>query len=167
MRRIGSRAIGVALALVAVLPSSARASGVWDPNEPIRRLDMRWVGVFDQADGRLRVTITFHERVRLRWFDVLRFAELTSMVVPFRPAAGQQADWFAVFGKRHGRVRAQMCAGGSGCGEARVKRPDPFTIRARFSALGRPPTGWVFRGRSTRGGWDGAILDRTPRGTIT
>jgi hypothetical protein len=43
----------------------AVAGGVWDPNEPKTRLDIRWVGVVAQ-DGRFRVTITFHHRVRFR-----------------------------------------------------------------------------------------------------
>jgi hypothetical protein len=42
--------------------------GMWDPNESGHRLDMRWVGVYFEADGRFRVTVTFYDRVRMRWF---------------------------------------------------------------------------------------------------
>jgi hypothetical protein len=158
-------ALIVALAFVALLPTGARAASDWDPNEPTRRLDMRWLGAYRETDGQLRVTISFYHPVRLRWFDRLEELELSSMVVLLAGEAGGQPTWFAVFGKRENRLWMQLCESGSGCiEEARVTRPDRFTIRARFGTV---PDGVAFRGRSTRGGWDGEILDRTAWGIVT
>lgn len=165
LRRAGVHAAIMALAFVTLLPTGAQAASVWDPNEPTRRLDMRWIGAYVESDGQLRVTISFYHPVRLRWFDRLRDLELSSMVVLFADEAGGQPIWFAVFGKRDSRLRAQLCESGSVCvEEARVTRPDRFTIRVRF---GRGLDGSAFRGRSTRGGWNGEILDLTAWGIVT
>lgn len=55
------RAIAIALSLASIISTAtpAHAGSVWDPNEPGHRLDIRWAGVTIQADGRMRVTITF------------------------------------------------------------------------------------------------------------
>lgn len=165
MRRAGVRAAIAALAFVTLLPSGAQAASVWDPNEPTYPLDIRWIGAYRESDGQLRVTISFYHPVRFRWFDRLQDLQLTSMVVLFAGEAGGQPIWFAVFGKRDNRLRMQLCESGSGCHEeARVTRPNRFTIRARF---GMVPDGAAFRGRSTRGGWKGEILDLTAWGTVT
>ena len=163
LRRAGVQVAIMALALVTLLPTGAQAASVWDPNEPIRRLDMRWIGAYVESDGQTRVTITFYHSVRLRWFDRLQELELSSMVMLFASEAGVEPTWYAVFGKRDNRLRAQLCESGSGCNETRVTRPDRFTIRARFGGL----DGMAFRGRSTRGGWSGEILDRTAWGIVT
>lgn len=63
------RAVPLALALLMVAPSLASAGSVWDPNDPAYGLDIRWTGVYVQADGKMRVTMSFHAPVRLRWFN--------------------------------------------------------------------------------------------------
>jgi hypothetical protein len=154
----------LALAFVILLPSGAQAASVWDSNEPTYPLDMRWIGAYVESDGQLRVTISFYHPVRFRWFDRLQELQLSSMVVLFADEAGGRPIWFAVLGRRDNRLRAQLCESGSVCEEARVTRPDRFTIRVRFE-IGLD--GAAFRGRSTRGGWNGAILDRTAWGSVT
>ena len=163
-RRVAVHTAIMTLAFAVLLPTGAQAASVWDRNEPIRRLDMRWIGAYVESDGQTRVTITFHHPVRLRWFDRLQLLELSSMVVLFAGEAGVEPTWYAVFGKRNNRLRAQLCESGSACNGARVTRPDRFTIRARF---GIGLDGQAFRGRSTRGGWSGEILDRTAWVVVT
>jgi hypothetical protein len=167
MKRVGI-ALVTLLALTLFPASPARAASVWDPNEPIHRLDMRWVGAYEQADGRLRVTITFYDRVRLRWFDRSRSGTLSTLVIEFTPERDHRPFMFGLFARRRDRLVAAMCESGSSCGGARVTRPNPFTIRAWFDPLDvLPRAGWSFRGRSWRdpGGIDG--LDRTASGNLT
>jgi hypothetical protein len=168
MKRIGLALASLSLAL-ALLPSTpARAAGVWDPNEPIHRLDIRWVGAYEQADGRLRVTIAFYDPVRLRWFDPPNFYRLSTLVVAFTPDRDERPFMFGMFARRGDRLIAAMCESGSNCSGAVVRRPNPFTIRAWFDAFDvSPRAGWSFRGMSWResGGVD--LLDRTRWGTVT
>ncbi len=66
MGRIRVLAVVLALGFIVLGPIPAQAGSVWDPNEPGHRLDIRWVGVYQQPDGLMRVTISFHDRVRVR-----------------------------------------------------------------------------------------------------
>ena len=55
------RVVALALSLASILSTAtpAHAGSVWDPNEPGQRLDIRSVGVTFQANGRMRITMTF------------------------------------------------------------------------------------------------------------
>jgi hypothetical protein len=168
MKRVGLALVTLSLAVTLLAVSPAHAGGAWDPNEPIHRLDIRWVGAYEQADGRLRVTITFYDPVRLRWFERLRFGSLSTLVVAFTPDRDQRPFMFGLFGRRGDRLIAAMCESGSNCGGARVRRPNRFTIRAwfdEFDAL--PGAGWSFRGFSWRGSGGRDLLDRTRWSTVT
>jgi hypothetical protein len=154
----------VALAVSIVKVPEAVAGSVWDPNEPQSRLDIRWVGVVAQQDGRFRVTISFHHRVRFRWFG-----RDSGVVAAFTHDREIRPYWFFAFMRtRAGRLRAQLCEGGSGCGRSvRVSRPNAVTIRAWLDPLyNQPQVGWWFRAWSFRGGPSGTILDRTSYSTI-
>ena len=167
MKRLSASAAVLTLALLVAAPTPARAGSVWDPNDPIRRLDLRWIGSYMQADGRLRVTITFHERVRLRWFERFRYGHLSSMIVPFTQDRGVRPFWWAVFGRRGDGLVAWMCEGGSSCFPGRVTRPSPTSIRGWFpSESFMPGAGWFFRGRTARRG-SGELLDRTRWGMVS
>jgi hypothetical protein len=141
------RAVPLALALLMVTPSLASAGSVWDPDDPPYALDIRWTGVYEQADGKMRVTMSFHAPVRLRWFN--RGNDWTRVFVGFTDRPIPPYYFVAFFRNRAGRLRAQLCEGGSGCTAiASVSRPNRFTIRARidlFPSWG-PDVGWRFRG---------------------
>jgi len=169
MKRPGVGLVSLALALVVLAPLPARAGSVWDPNEPIHRLDIRWVGATMQADGRLRVTVTFYDRVRIRWFRHTDsfWPQRPSMVVGATTDRAIDPYMFAMFFRdQHGRLKAILCEGGSGCGPVTaVTRPNAITIRARFELLPWFPTdGWHFRAWSAN--YRGEILDRTGWGII-
>jgi hypothetical protein len=167
------RAISLALALVIVTPTVALAGSVWDPNDPGYGLDIRWVGVYVQADGRMRVTMSFHTPVRLRWFNLEN--DWKRVYVGFTDRPIPPYYWVGFFRKRSGGLFAQLCEGGSGCtGIVRVRRPDRFTIRARvdlFPSWG-PNVGWSFRGITTKARPEPPrhrplVIDRTVWGTVT
>jgi hypothetical protein len=168
MRRLGSAIVIASLALVLLPATPARAASVWDPDDPIYRLDIRWVGAYEQADGRIRLTISFHHRVRLRWFEPLQMGTFSTLVVSFSADRNQEAFTFALFGRENGRLVAAMCEDQEGCGRGLLRRPNRRTIRAWFDpgAL-TPHAGWAFRARSWRhsGGVD--PLDRTAWGMVT
>lgn len=168
MKRAGVALVTVSLALALLPMSPAHAGGVWDPNEPIHRLDIRWVGAYEQADGRLRVTITFYDRVRMRWFRPFDFGSLTTLVVAFTQDRDQRPFMFGLFFRHAGRLKAAMCESGSNCGRARITRPNPFTIRAWFEPFDvLPRAGWSFVGRSWRGSHGVDPLDHTRWGMVT
>ena len=144
------------------LTGAARAGSVWDPDEPGRRLDLRWVGVYPLDDGRMRVTVTFHHAIKLRWFGS------SGVDVAFTHDDDVPPYWFFTFRRNGDRLRARLCEGGSGCAPGvAVLRPDRRMIRAWLEPLyaGQPADGWRFRGRSFRDG-PGTLLDRTGRGTV-
>jgi|SRR5919201_3474312 hypothetical protein len=163
MRRFGLIFVVAMTTWVGSTPA-ANAGSIWDPNEPLRRLDIRWVGVAAEQDGRFRVTIVFHHPVRLRWFQDDATAE-----VGFTHDRVIQPYWFFTFrkGLRPGRIRARLCEGGSGCGHwVRARRPDMFAIRAWLQPLyDQPQVGWSFRAKTYRDSFD-VVLDRTRWGTI-
>jgi hypothetical protein len=168
MKRVGSAILIASLALMLLPATPARAAGVWDPDDPIYRLDIRWVGVYEQTDGRIRLTISFHHRVRLRWFERIQMGTFSTLAVSFSADRNQEAYTFALFGRENDRLVAVMCEDQTGCGRGLVRRPDRRTIRVWFDpgAL-TPHSSWVFRARSWRhsGGVD--PLDRTAWGTVT
>lgn len=140
------RAVPLALALLMVTPSLASAGSVWDPDDPAYPLDIRWTGVYVQVDGKLRVTMSFHAPVRLRWFN--RRNDWTRVFVGFTDRPIPPYFRFAFFRNRAGKLRAQLCEGGSGCTAiVSVSRPNRFTIRAKVGPLPSyaPGVGWRFR----------------------
>jgi hypothetical protein len=166
MRRLRTWAALVAIASLASFPGPARAGSVWDPNDPIRRLDLRRVGVVELEENRFRVTITFHHRVRLRWFESTGPALVD---VAFSTALGSAPSFFfSIWKSRSNRFRGQFCEGGSACDRVvPVRRPDASTMRARFTPpYGGPDTGLPFRARTWRDQVLGTALDRTAWGTI-
>ena len=170
MKRVGLALATLSLVLALSPISPAWAAGVWDPNEPGHRLDIRRVGAYEQADGRLRVTVSFHDRLRLRWFSSPTWPELPTLHVGFTHDREIRPYLFAIFFRdRSGRLTAAMCESGSGCGQGRVSRPNAFTVRAWFGAVDHwPRAGWSFLGRSTLGmGQDAVLLDRTRWGRVT
>jgi hypothetical protein len=167
MKRAGVALVTMSLALALLPRSPAHAGGVWDPNEPIHRLDIRWIGAYEQADGRLRVTVTFYDPVRLRWFAPADISSLHRMTVWFaEDRHALPGIVIAVFARRGNRLVAGMCVDGSGCGSGILRRPDRYTLRAWFDPFDLlPHAGFVFRGRSIRP--RGSLLDRTELGTVT
>jgi hypothetical protein len=144
------RALALTLALLMSTPGVAYAGSVWDPDEPGYPLDIKWVGVYVQADGRMRVTMSFHAPVRLRWFNYGNSWHRVKVGFTDRPFP---PFFFVSFWRRwNGGLSAQFCEGGSGCTQiVSVTRPDRFTIRARvgmFDGYG-PDVGWRFRGITT------------------
>lgn len=138
------RAVPIALALLMVTPSLASAGSVWDPDDPSYPLDIRWTGVYMQADGKMRVTMSFHAPVRLRWFN--RGNDWSRVFVGFTNLPIPPYYFVAFFRNRAGKLRAQLCESGSICTAiVPVSRPDRFTIRARVESFG-PGAGWRFRG---------------------
>jgi hypothetical protein len=169
MRRLGVEIVSVALLLAVFTPTPARAGGVWDPNEPIHRLDIRWIGAYEQpSDGLLRVTVVFYDRLQRRWFGPVLPARSSSMVVRFESPYDQIARM--AIGRGGPRLVAAMCES-VGCVRSRVARPNPFTIRAWFDVgdlfFSFPHAGWRFRGRSARGTDASRTLDLTQWGTVT
>lgn len=143
--RLRLRAVPLALALLMVTPSLASAGSVWDPDDPAYALDIRWTGVYVQADGRLRVTMSFHAPVRLRWFN--RGNDWTRVFVGFTNLPIPPYYHFAFFRNRAGKLRAQLCESGSICTAiVPVSRPNRFTIRAKVKSSFGPGVGWRFRG---------------------
>jgi hypothetical protein len=124
MVRAHRTALVLTLIGLMLAPGAAFAGSVWDPNEEGHVLDIRWVGVYVQADGRLRVTISFHDPVRVRWFN--RAGDWPRATVLLDGA------YYLVFSRtRSGHLSAKLCEGGSGC-TARVAatRPTTKSIRA-------------------------------------
>jgi len=176
MSRIRVLAVVLALGSIILSPMPAHAGSVWDVNDPGHRPDIRWVGAYQQADGRLRVTVSFYGRVRNRWFNrpVGVLAGLgpwsANLRVGFTDDRTIGEYWFALFQRtRHRGLIAWLCESGSGCsGPAHVGRPDRRTIRARiptFTGFG-PAPGWFFRGVSRTHDLK-TVIDRTRWGILT
>jgi hypothetical protein len=169
------RALPVALVLVVVPPPIvAHAGSAWDPDDPAHHLDVRWVGVYMQADGRMRVTMSFYAPVRLRWFNDDRGWRRAYVGFSDRPAI-PPFYFVGFFRDRGGGLSAQFCEGGSICSRVvRATRPDRSIIRATvdlFREYG-PGVGWRFRGITT--GARAApprdlprLIDRTVIGFVT
>jgi hypothetical protein len=152
MGRIRVFAVVLALGSVILGPIPAHAGSVWDANDPGHRLDIRWVGAYQQADGRMRVTVAFYDRVRIRWFNGGRDPSKATLGVGFTDDYKRIGPYFfALFVRnRHGGLSVWLCESGSSCsGPARVGRPDGMTIRARIQNFDYGPApGWDFRGLS-------------------
>jgi hypothetical protein len=169
MNRLPVKAAAVLLSLIVLAPGPARAGSVWDPNEPGHRLDIRWVGAYQQLDGRLRVTVSFYDRTRIRWFNggspfhanlLVGFTDDRIIAPPFL---------FALFVRnRHNRLSAWLCESGSSCnGPVHVRRVDRDTIRARIpNPDWGPAAGCDFRGFS-RTPDSNALIDRTRWAKLT
>jgi hypothetical protein len=166
-------AISLVLVLLIIAPTAALAGSVWDPNDPRYGLDIRWVGVYVQADGRMRVTMSFHTPVRLRWFNL--GDEWRNVYVGFTDRPIPPYYFVGFFRNRVGGLSAQLCESGSGCTAiVPVRRPNRFTIRARvdlFPSWG-PGIGWRFRGITTERKVKPPrhrplVIDRTVWGTVT
>jgi hypothetical protein len=160
--------LGIVLVSGVVVAGPARAASVWDPNEPGHRLDIRWVGVYEQADGRMRVTATFYDRVRIAWFKEAPSWHAFSVAFTDDP---QTPPYFFldVFVKDH-RLKARLCESGSVCTAAKVSRPTGATLRTRIGfGDGRGPhPGWRFRASSARTTSDPPrIIDKTAWGKVT
>lgn len=162
MGRIRVLAVVLALGSIILGPIHAQAGSVWDPNEPGHRMDIRWVGAYQQADGRMRVTVAFHDRVRMRWFNV-RGPWNATVTVGFTHDRQIGAYFVVLFVRnRHGGLSAWLCESGSNCsGPVHVGRPDRKTIRARIMNFDYGPApGWFFRGQTQTRDLNKA-LDRT------
>ena len=172
MGRMRILAVVLALGCIMLGPIPAHAGSVWDPNDAAHRLDIRWVGVYHQADGRMRITVAFHDRIRNRWFPICSNPFLHSCPRPptFLVGFPTRFAYYALFFRhRHHGLWAQLCEGGSSCSPiAKVFRPDRKTMRVRldeFQGYG-PAPGWYFRAMSFAS--DGHTgIDRTHRGIIT
>jgi hypothetical protein len=169
MRRIAPAIVATSLMFVILTGVPVRGAGVWDPNEPITRLDIRWVGAYEQVDGRIRLTITFYHPLRLRWFDPIQMGTLSTLVVTFSQVRDERVAFtFAVFGRHRDRVIAVMCEDQTGCRRGSLRRPNPRTLRVWFEpgAL-TPHAGWFFRARSWRDSGGVDLLDRTAWRRVT
>jgi hypothetical protein len=165
MGRIKVVAVVLALGSIILGPIPAHAGSVWDPNDAAHRLDLRWVGVYQQADGLIRVTISFHDRVRMRWFEGRRNATLV-VGLYFAKRAYAEAWDVTFYRNAHHRLVANLCELASSCvSVARVRHPDDRTIRVRLNPGYGPFTDSPFRARSQRPG--GAFIDRTGWGIVT
>jgi hypothetical protein len=174
MSRIRILVVLLALGSIVLNPAPAHAGSVWDANDPGRKLDIRWVGVYQQADDRMRVTVSFYGRVRNRWFNRPGHLEgveawTANLRVGFTEDRARGAFFFALFLRsRHNGLVAWLCEAGSGCaGPARTHRVDRDTIRARI--LGPPygpAPGWYFRAESYTHDLETRI-DRTRQGVLT
>jgi hypothetical protein len=138
------------LSVIVLAPAPARAGSVWDPDEPGHRLDIRWVGAYQQLDGRMRVTMSFYDRTRIRWFDEgIPISHFDANVkVGFTDVRGSSPYWFVMFMRnQHDWLSAWLCESGSSCyGPFHVHRVDRDTIRARISSPSfGPAPGWYFR----------------------
>jgi hypothetical protein len=178
MSRIRVLLVVLALGSIILNPLPAQAGSVWDANDSGHRLDIRWVGAYQQADGRMRVTVSFYDRVRTRWFNrpsdplVGIPAWTANLRVGFAEDRAGGMYWFALFLRtRHDGLIAWLCESGSGCSggtPSHVGRPDSRTIRARIPTFDRygPTRGWFFRGFSRTHDLKTAI-DRTHWGVFT
>jgi len=168
MGHIRALAVVVAVVSVAFLAVPARAGSVWDPNEPPRMLDIRWVGAYEQTDGRMRVTVSFYGRVHDRWFNSTTRGP-ANLVVRFTHDRAIAEYIFVLFMRTpRGHLVALLCESASGCGErTRVRRVDRDTIRTRVKNLDfGPAPGWSFRARSLTHDLDTRI-DQTRWGVVT
>jgi hypothetical protein len=163
MKHIRVLALALALGSIVMGPLPARAGGMWDPNESGHRLDMRWVGVYFEADGRFRVTVTFYDRVRVRWFAQ---RDQFTLSVDFQATPNSGSFFYVTFFRSHYRLWAQLCEAGSSCGPiTRAVRPNAITVRAWARPVYGPFLGWSFRGSSNRR--DRSVIDRTAWGVVT
>jgi hypothetical protein len=141
-------------------------------------MDIRWVGAYQQADGRMRVTVSFYGRVRNRWFNrpsrVQGFVDpsAANLAVGFTKDRTLDEHWAALFLRtRHKGLIAWLCEYGSSCsGPVHVDRPDRRTIRARLveppPSIPGPAPGWYFRGISRTHDLK-TVIDRTHWGVFT
>jgi hypothetical protein len=167
MRRIASVLI-IVLVSGGLAANPARAASVWDSNEPGHRLDIRWIGVYEQSDGRIRVTATFYDRVRVSWFKEVPAWHALSVGFTDDPQIGPYF-FLDVFVKNH-RLKARLCESGSACVTARVSRPNRATLRTwiGFSDGRGPHSGWRFRATSARTTSDPPrVIDKTAWGKVT
>jgi hypothetical protein len=165
MSRIRVLAVVLALGSIILGPIPAQAGSVWDPDDAAHRLDIRWVGVYQQVDGLMRVTISFHGRTRTRWFEDRSNPTLT-VALAYAKAEYAQAWEVTFFRNAHHRLVALLCELASSCvSQARVHRLDRDTIRVRLDPFYSPFTGSYFRAWSQRPG--GRLIDRTRWGIVT
>jgi hypothetical protein len=162
MSHIRILAVVLALGSIILSPMPAHAGSVWDANDPGHRLDIRWVGVYQQADGRIRVTVSFYGRVRNRWFNrplsrnIGIPATSANLQVGFSDNRINEFFFAGFLRTRHRGLVAWLCETGSGCSTTygvHVGRPDRRTIRVRIPRFAfdddfGPVPGWYFRGVS-------------------
>lgn len=151
-----------------ILASPAQAASVWDANEPGHRLDIRWVGVYEQSDGRMRVTVTFYDRVRLSWFK--EAGSWHALSVGFTDDPQIRPYFFLDAFVRNHRLKARLCESGSACVVSGVSRPNGATLRTRigFDDGRGPHSGWRFRATSARTTSEPPrIIDKTAWGKVT
>jgi hypothetical protein len=170
MLQIRTLAVVIAVMSVALNAVPARAASVWDPNDPARRLDIRWVA-YQQADGRMRLTVSFYGRFHKGWLNTTRGAPSSSnLYVGFTHDRTIPEYWFALFSRTpRGRLVAWLCESGSSCVDrSRVRRVDRDTIRVRLrNDFGHGPApGWYFRASSYTHDLKTPI-DRTQWGVFT
>jgi hypothetical protein len=140
---------------------------VWDPDDVGHRLDIRWVGVYQQAGDTMRVSISLYDRVQLTWFKGYpRGCNVGCAVSVELPS------WAVFFFlNRNGHLTAGICDPGSACPYATspVDRPNSHTIRAWFPTFlyggHHPFTGEPFRPASRRP--DYSVIDRAREGIVT
>ena len=165
------------LAASALAPATAQAGGVWDPDDPGHRFDIRWAGAY-WSDGVMRVTIKFYDPVRLRWFnhindwprvDVRFYGESTSG--PQEGIYGYDVEFFVT---RNQRLQARLCWTGHSCWYGRrVFRPSPTMLRVWVSSADsqEPHPGWRFSAQTTQRKPPNAyssprVIDRTGWSTV-
>ena len=166
MNRFQVWTVAVTLAAIVLAPIPAHAASVWDPNERGHRQDIRWVGVYHQADGRLRVTMTFYDPVRIWWFGAPdgRWHVVAAMT---NNSKRHYAEWdVAFFRNPHNNLSAELCQFFNGCFVvASVARPNAFTIRSWI----RPPdccvAGWALSAYTPTA--RGPFIDTTKRGIVS
>ena len=166
LRVLASCLVLVVSGVIAAGP--AQAASVWDPNEPGHRLDIRWVGVYEQTDGRIRMTATFYDRVRLKWFR--EAPSWHAFSVAFTPDPQQSPYYFLHVLFKNRRLRAELCESGSSCTAAKVVRLDGTALQTRigFGDRPNPQSGWLFRATSANTTADPPyVIDRTVRGKVS
>jgi hypothetical protein len=131
-------------------------------------LDIRWVGVYEQADGRIRVTATFYDRVRLKWFREAPSWHAFSVAFTEDPRLSPYLFLDVLF-KDH-RLKAELCESGSDCTGAKVVRLNGTAFRTRIGFVDRPSpqSGWLFRATSANTTADPPyVIDRTFRRQVS
>lgn len=112
----------------ATLQTPALAALVSDPNEPIRRLDIRSASVEQVSENKLRVTLVFWDRTPM-W--LLRRHAARFVMSDAAPKYAQPQFGFRFWANRRGQLRITWGEPASACcGRQGARHPDPFTYMA-------------------------------------